>query len=122
MTERGRNNYRLQRCAHLIASVPSMTGRSVGRLSLDFRPRAPAARPGRQRDVCPQGQCDDAYRPGHSLTMMTPQRSSRVLLVASGRSGADVAGTPLRRYRLARLRLDARTAAGPTGLQRPKRA
>jgi hypothetical protein len=53
--------------------------------------------------------------------MMTPQRSSRVLLVASGRSGAEVAGAPLRRYRVARLRVDARTAAGSTRLQPAKR-
>lgn len=45
------------------------------------------------------------------LSMTRPITSSRVLLVADRRPEADVSGDiPIRRYRLARLRFDARPA------------
>ena len=45
------------------------------------------------------------------LSMTHPPTSSRVLLVADRRSEAEMAGgAPIRRYRLARLRLDGRPA------------
>lgn len=56
--------------------------------------------------------------------MLTPQISSRVLLVASGRTAADVgAGTGpiVRRYRLARVRVSPSAASAAPRLTRAKR-
>ncbi len=55
--------------------------------------------------------------------MLNSHRSSRVLLVASGRSEAE-AGMPapvVRRYRLARVRVSPTAAAGAPRLARSKR-
>jgi hypothetical protein len=44
------------------------------------------------------------------LAMTRPTKSSKVVLVEDRRSGSEGgAGTPLRRYRLARLRLEGRS-------------
>ena len=54
--------------------------------------------------------------------MLTPPRSSRVLLVASGRSdGAEAGSVPVRRFRLARVRVSSPVAAGAPRLARAKR-
>ena len=54
-------------------------------------------------------------RAGRLPRMLTPHRSSRVLLLASGRSAAEAGTVPVRRYRLARVRVSpgAATAAPP---------
>ena len=54
--------------------------------------------------------------------MLTPHRSSRVLLVASGRNVADAGPAPVvRRYRLARMRVSPAAATGAPRLARAKR-
>ncbi len=54
--------------------------------------------------------------------MLTPHRSSRVLLVASGRNAADAGPAPVvRRYRLARMRVSPAAATGAPRLARAKR-
>lgn len=53
--------------------------------------------------------------------MLTPHRSSRVLLVASGRGAADAGPVPVRRYRLARMRVSPAAAVGAPRLARAKR-
>jgi hypothetical protein len=54
-----------------------------------------------------------AQRPGAGTLpgMHTPHRSSRVLLVASGRTEAEVGQVPVRRFRLARVRVNSPEAA-----------
>ncbi len=56
--------------------------------------------------------------------MLTPHRSSRVLLVASGRNeaGAGAAGPAVRRYRLARVRVNSPEATGAPRMARVKRS
>jgi hypothetical protein len=46
------------------------------------------------------------------LVMTPPQTKSKILLVAEPREGTGAAPTPIRRYRIARLRQDARLATG----------
>jgi hypothetical protein len=53
--------------------------------------------------------------------MLTPHRSSRVLLVANGRSdGAEVGQVPVRRFRLARVRVSAPAGTTPSRVTRAK--
>lgn len=56
--------------------------------------------------------------------MLNSHRSSRVLLVAGGRSEAEVgaAAPVVRRYRLARVRMSPPAAAGAPRLARTKRS
>jgi hypothetical protein len=54
--------------------------------------------------------------------MTRPNTSSKVLLVADRRGAAPRAGTvPIRRYRLARLRLDSRTTGNQMRFEHLKR-
>jgi len=53
--------------------------------------------------------------------MLTPHRTSRVLLVAAGRGAAEAGSVPVRRYRLARLRANPAAAASAPRLARAKR-
>lgn len=54
----------------------------------------------------------DRARVAIILTMNRPLTASRVLLVADRRAASsDLRATPLRRFRLARVRLDGRDAA-----------
>jgi hypothetical protein len=53
--------------------------------------------------------------------MLTPHRSSRVLLVASGRTEAETGQVPVRRFRLARMRVGSPEAAGAPPIARGKR-
>jgi hypothetical protein len=53
--------------------------------------------------------------------MLTPHRSSRVLLVASGRTEAETGQVPVRRFRLARVRVSSPEAAGAPPIARGKR-
>jgi hypothetical protein len=53
--------------------------------------------------------------------MLTPHRSSRVLLVASGRNEAGAGPVPVRRYRLARVRVNSPEAIGAPRIARAKR-
>ena len=56
------------------------------------------------------------------LTMTRPTTSSKVLLVGDRRGEVDTAaGTPIRRYRLARLRLDSRPAGAGARFDHLKR-
>ena len=56
------------------------------------------------------------------LTMTRPTTSSKVLLVADRRSEADTSsGSPVRRYRLARLRFDSRPAGPDARFEHLKR-
>jgi hypothetical protein len=56
------------------------------------------------------------------LSMTRPNTSSRVLLVADRRSEGDAPGdTPIRRYRLARLRFDSRPAGPEARFEHLKR-
>lgn len=55
-------------------------------------------------------------------TMTRPTTSSKVLLLGDRRGEADTsAGTPIRRYRLARLRFDGRPTAPGTRFDHLKR-
>jgi hypothetical protein len=55
-------------------------------------------------------------------SMTRPTSASKVLLVGDRRSEADTsAGTPVRRYRLARLRLDSRPAGADARFEHLKR-
>jgi hypothetical protein len=54
--------------------------------------------------------------------MLTPHKSSRVLLVASGRSAAEASPVPVRRYRLARVRVSPVAATSAPRLARSKRS
>jgi len=57
------------------------------------------------------------------LPMTTPATSARVLLVADNRRPSSVQGsTAVRRYRLARLRLDGRSADPVSRFEHIKRA
>ncbi len=56
------------------------------------------------------------------LTMTRPLTASKVLLVADRRTAPDSRrDTPIRRYRLARLRLDSRPTAGESRFEYLKR-
>ncbi len=56
------------------------------------------------------------------LSMTRPTASSRILLVADRRAETDAAtGTPVRRYRLARLRFDDRPASADARFEHLKR-
>jgi hypothetical protein len=54
--------------------------------------------------------------------MLTPHRSSRVLLVASGRTDAVAGPVPVRRYRLARVRVSSPEATGAPRIAGAKRS
>lgn len=54
-------------------------------------------------------------------SMLTPNRSSRVLLVAAARGEAEAGSVPVRRYRLARLRVSPAAVATAPRLARAKR-
>ena len=54
--------------------------------------------------------------------MLTPHRSSRVLLVASGRNEAGAGHGAVRRYRLARVRVSSPEATGAPRIARAKRS
>jgi hypothetical protein len=61
-------------------------------------------------------------RGGIMLAMTSPQRSSKVLLVADRRaSAAEPGAVPVRRYRLARLRFDGRAAEPGSRFEHLKR-
>jgi len=53
--------------------------------------------------------------------MLSSNRTSRVLLVATGRGAAEAGSVPVRRYRLARLRVSP-AAAGASRVTRAKRS
>lgn len=53
--------------------------------------------------------------------MPNPHTTSRVLLVASGRGATEGGAVPVRRYRLARLRVSPAAAASAPRLTRAKR-
>ena len=53
--------------------------------------------------------------------MFPPHRSSRLTLVASERSATDAGPVPVRRYRLARMRVSPTAAAPAARLARAKR-
>jgi hypothetical protein len=55
------------------------------------------------------------------LAMPRPITASKVLLVADRRPAASSRDTPVRRYRLARLRFDSRPAAGESRFEYLKR-
>jgi hypothetical protein len=60
--------------------------------------------------------------PSIILSMTRPTASSRILLVADRRGETDAdTGTPVRRYRLARLRFDARPAGPDARFEHLKR-
>jgi hypothetical protein len=65
--------------------------------------------------------CDRARGP-IMFAMISPLKTSKVLLVADRRgAGAQGAAAPLRRYRLARLRLNPPPAGRETGFEHLKR-
>ena len=53
--------------------------------------------------------------------MLTPHRSSRLLLVASGRSTAEAGPVAVRRYRLARVQVSPSATTSAPRLARAKR-